>query len=650
MQQQALAWLKAAQVWTNKKRPSIHRLLVVALIAPLIVSVVPASPTAQAATSTTTAPQDVVSTANGTTLNVTWGAPAYGASAVTGYQVDYSTDGSTWTTASSAVAAGTYSYAIASLTSGTSYYVRVAAKMGAGTSPWAYPWTKLYGTATPTRDASNNIIYEPGFGRAAYGNQAANVYSGSSFTRVRYRMQYLNKSGGTFNYVNTDFAKWSATNSNKYSNGTTYNTPAATITTLEVPDAANAQTPIQAAASDLTIESSNQALNAYAVTGRVQIWSNDISQTNGWSGGADGSTSYWDYNDSPGTSINGYGAFQIHDVTNSRTVFAWNRQSYSLPDTGIGNSPTCGYTGNIAWVYCGYTSGDTYYNSTNRSAWKLETFINVPTKMGSFGQLMRYDAKQYTSYSGTGSTWNDISGKGVNATLNNSLTTSSVSNGSFNINSMQFNGTNQYATISGDFNYDFSGGFATSFYANFGNVNTWERILDVGSADADKNIIVARENNTQNLWFEVFNAGPVGTSAGYCKATNAIDNNTWTHWAVVLNGSTCAIYKNGGFWAGTTTYVRSTNTTTNGTGGAVAFSPLPLTTARTKLYIGRSNWTVDSYFEGGIADLAIYNRPLSNGEVLDLVTDQKATTVYADALLVFQIRPVSRFLPSRMTA
>jgi hypothetical protein len=84
MQQQALAWLKAAKVWTNKKRPSIHRLLVVALVAPVIASVSAPLP-AQAATvsaSDSTCSQTVTSgtgvtvTRSGNDCIITFAAPS----------------------------------------------------------------------------------------------------------------------------------------------------------------------------------------------------------------------------------------------------------------------------------------------------------------------------------------------------------------------------------------------------------------------------------------------------------------------------------------------------------------------------------------------------------------------------------------------
>ncbi|MFM6842116.1 MAG: fibronectin type III domain-containing protein, partial [Candidatus Planktophila sp.] len=603
----------------------LRRFLSIALIAPVFtfISAVPGAPIAQAATSTTTAPQEVTATANGTSLIVAWGAPNYGASAVTSYQVDYSTDGSTWTSASSTISPGTYSYSISGLTLGTSYYVRVAAKMGASTSPWAYPWVKLYGTVTPKRDSGGNITYEPGYGRASANNQAANFYASASFTRVRYKMQYLSNDGATFNYVITDFTKWAATTGNKNSSGTLYNSPAASITTLEFPDQVNGQAAIQATANDLTVESSNRELNVNGVTGRLQIWANDISGAKGWSGAADGTTDF-DFNDSPGNA-NGFGAFQVHDVTNGRTVFAWNRQLYNsgLADIGIGNSPTCGYAGNIAWVYCGSTSGATYYNTTNRDAWKLETFINAPTKMVANGLLMRFDAKNSSSYSGTGTTWNDISGNGITATLTSeSQFTKSTSgstspaNNTFSHGSMMFSGSSQFATINSGFNYDFSGGFTAAWYGNWGNgAGAYERIFDIGSGAGganSNNLLVGRNGTSSEMFLELYTAaGASGRCVTPNETARGIDTN-WNHWAIVLNGTTCLIYKNG-------------NVVTN-----TSYTFLPTSNvSRSNVWLGRSNWVADAYLEGGIADIAFYNRPLQFAEVQQLKEDQAGSTVKA---------------------
>ncbi len=49
---------------------------------------------------------------------------------ITSYQVEYSTNGSTWTVASSSVAANATTYTISGLTPSTNYFVRMAAFAG----------------------------------------------------------------------------------------------------------------------------------------------------------------------------------------------------------------------------------------------------------------------------------------------------------------------------------------------------------------------------------------------------------------------------------------------------------------------------------------------------------------------------------------
>lgn len=49
------------------------------------------------------------------------------------------------------------------------------------------------------------------------------------------------------------------------------------------------------------------------------------------------------------------------------------------------------------------------------------------------------------------------------------------------------------------------------------------------------------------------------------------------------------------------------------TGGT--FATVPITTPRTNCYIGKSNWSADSYFQGYIPVVKIYNRALTAAEV-----------------------------------
>ena len=79
---------------------------------------------------TATAPQSLVLTPDDANVTASWTAPTSdGGSAITGYRVEYSTDGTTFTTAATGV---TSPYSITSLTNGTSYTIRVFALNAAG--------------------------------------------------------------------------------------------------------------------------------------------------------------------------------------------------------------------------------------------------------------------------------------------------------------------------------------------------------------------------------------------------------------------------------------------------------------------------------------------------------------------------------------
>lgn len=79
------------------------------------------------------APTSIAASPGATSLDVSWPAPETYGSPITGYTVDYSTDGTNWTTAPSC--SGTArSCTIEGLTPGTSYYTRVSATNAYGTS------------------------------------------------------------------------------------------------------------------------------------------------------------------------------------------------------------------------------------------------------------------------------------------------------------------------------------------------------------------------------------------------------------------------------------------------------------------------------------------------------------------------------------
>ena len=220
--------------------------------------------------------------------------------------------------------------------------------------------------------------------------------------------------------------------------------------------------------------------------------------------------------------------------------------------------------------------------------------------------LMFYDYRNYNSYPGTGTSVYDASGNGLTGTIYNSpVFTHSTSPGTVTNGFFSFvAGSSQYQSVP-TFNTEFSQGFSISFLADFGSeANNWERVIDLGNGNQSGNILMGRSGGTNDLFLETYaytganNAG----SNGFCKVVGAIPVNSGVNaWTMVIaaNGASCAVYKNG----------VSQSVTFSG----VDISPVD-NINRTTNYIGRSNWSGDSYFEGKIYSVAIYNRALSASE------------------------------------
>lgn len=206
-------------------------------------------------------------------------------------------------------------------------------------------------------------------------------------------------------------------------------------------------------------------------------------------------------------------------------------------------------------------------------------------------QLLLLDASNYTS----GSTWFDESenGYGNDATIFNSPT----NDGS----SFTLNGTNQYFDVADGF-ADFTSGLTILSFVNFGNANAWERIIDFGEGQASNNIIFSRKSTTNNLWFEIYGSG---SSLFSVELSNGIINNGWGFYGIKIGGG----YK-------LFTHISNVNDTT---------ATLPANVTRTNNYIGRSNWSADTYFESKIGVIAIYNRELTDTEIDNFYNEHKST-------------------------
>lgn len=187
----------------------------------------------------------------------------------------------------------------------------------------------------------------------------------------------------------------------------------------------------------------------------------------------------------------------------------------------------------------------------------------------------------------------DLSGNGYNGTLIKTGSWPGLQTGQGR--NLGFDGAGGYVDlpdISSPSNWS---GLTFTFYANFGGgAGSFERIFDFGNGASANNMIVGREGTSGNIFVEIYRDG---ASGGYCRSTaNSIGVGTWDYWAITMNGSTCSIYKN------------------NSLNASQAYTYLPWARTLVNNYIGKSNWA-DAAFEGGISDLAIYDRALSTAEL-----------------------------------
>lgn len=319
---------------------------------------------AQALGGFATAPLSVGSTAIAGGLRVTWSTPTDVDTGITGYLVEYSTSGTSgnWTLAAT-TSSSTSTYDILGL-SQVATYVRVAATTAAGTGMYGYPWTKLYGTTSLNRNASNLINYEAGFGAGA--SDPYNSLVNAEFSRVRYRME-ATLPGGSY-YAETDFYKWSNSNT---SGLTTNQSASPSVRNLIIPSISGAYTQtIHANVSDLNIFSNNpNVVNGTVASGRLEIWPWDYGTArSGLS--TQGDPNSYDFDDTPSApTLGSYGSFQVHNLTGSKVVWVWNHHDNGVhPEVGFGTSST----GNPDWTFCNTTV------CPLPTAFKLQVFANIP--------------------------------------------------------------------------------------------------------------------------------------------------------------------------------------------------------------------------------------------------------------------------------
>ena len=206
------------------------------------------------------------------------------------------------------------------------------------------------------------------------------------------------------------------------------------------------------------------------------------------------------------------------------------------------------------------------------------------------GLALCLDAANTKSYSGSGTTWTDISGKGNNGTLTNGPTFSSDDGGSILVD-----GSNDFISI------PFSGGVYC--------IDFWIKPTSTLTSSTVSNSILDFNNGQQSLIFGsctgFFNGelitlltnpdGVGGKRSAYVSTTDSISG--WTHINCNYDGT---------YYCFTVNNVKKT-LTPSGSDIINAISPI---------YLGKADGNgINGFYNGNISNLKLYSRALTDAEI-----------------------------------
>jgi hypothetical protein len=214
---------------------------------------------------------------------------------------------------------------------------------------------------------------------------------------------------------------------------------------------------------------------------------------------------------------------------------------------------------------------------------------NVAPNIARNGLVLNLDAANQKSYPGSGTGWNDLTGNGNNGILTNGPTFNSANGGS-----IVFDGVDDYVNLSD-----------ISNYTNNFTINCWIKINNSGL-----NVIISKWDTvyTSNRFF-LFrvnnNILQFYDSNTTLYAGGSISSNIWTNTSFIINGSNSQLY-------------------INGSPSGNQFTPTLILRSGLNLALGSYSVSLNSFFNGNIANSQIYNRALTSTEVLQNYNAQKS--------------------------
>jgi hypothetical protein len=220
------------------------------------------------------------------------------------------------------------------------------------------------------------------------------------------------------------------------------------------------------------------------------------------------------------------------------------------------------------------------------------------------GLVLELDASDPASYSGSGSTWNDVSGQNNHATLVNSPT---YAKGPYGY--LAFNGVDQYATITPNSNLRVSDTFTFSTWIKWTPVNS-SGYLSADAGPERETLFGNRVNNTAGCYqFELGNGNdePYGIQATIPGT-----------WIVSTQRNTMPIGK----WVNVV-WVRTANSAAfamdvylNGVKVPAKFGQVgTVSSLSDTIHIGNSGPLGNQWFTGQVSYMAMYNVALTRAQI-----------------------------------
>ena len=204
----------------------------------------------------------------------------------------------------------------------------------------------------------------------------------------------------------------------------------------------------------------------------------------------------------------------------------------------------------------------------------------APPNVITNGLVLWLDASNLNSYTGSGTTWRDMSGSANNGTLTNGPGFTANNGGA-----IVFDGSNDYAPIG-------SSGFP--FGSSSGSLSAWARVNTVNTGTK---WIISYGNpaQSQSRYIGTFNATYYFGAFGNDITASGVVVNTWFNMVGVYDGTNASMYINGSLVSGPT--AKTWNTVAS------------------NAQVGRQTNGFE-YFSGTIGVVSVYNRVLSANEVL----------------------------------